>query len=133
MKKLAFLILFNLFVPAIMLISYGGCFGQDYQRYVIQRNDGSVAIMSCVGGVSVESELERNGYLGCPFRKITDEDLSMITDKKYWKLDNSMKLTIDLEKKQADMDKQSNIDAKKDSVLAKLKISKQELADLNNQ
>lgn len=119
MKKLIFFGLLFL-IPGIV----------SAERYMVEKPDGGVAIVY-VEGESIESVLEKNQMTGWDYREINDEDIpASRADRNYWKFDSgSKKVVVDTAKK-AQVEQEKS--AKKEAVLAKLKITEQEARDLIN-
>lgn len=98
------------------------------ERYAVKNPDGSVRILVYQGG-NFDEYLKSVGAYGLPLVAIDSTPDKQ--DRKYWTLVNGH-LTVDQFKKQADIDAIAQKQAKKDAVLGKLKISRQELKELTD-
>jgi len=98
------------------------------ETYAVQQPDGSVAIVNYIPGSSktIEQDLQSKGYENLPVYKLRNEDMPPSrVDRKYWKIHNG-KIVIDTIKKQADSVTAQQVEAEKEAIFSKMKISKQE-------
>ena len=103
-------------------------------KYLVEKPDGSVSILYYVPSSekSLSQVLEDNGFSSYPVTALkADQIPTDRTDRNYWKWSKAdKKIMVDVDKKKIDLDKVTAAQAKKDAVLAKLKISKSDLQDL---
>lgn len=104
------------------------------EKYMVERPDGGVSIVYYIpdSGKSLNDVLAAQGYENYPVYAIAQTDIPTDrSDRNYWKRSGG-KIVVDPEKKQADLDIKNQKQAEKDAILAKLKISDQELDTLND-
>ena len=99
-------------------------------EYAIQRDDGKVVILNYIDGSNdtLEDVIAVRGLQGKPIIEVKEKPAQ--ADRKYWKIQGG-KLVVDIVKKQNDeaaeiIQAQAKKEAK-DAVLAKLKITDEEL------
>lgn len=126
MKKLTFLILF--------LIVSLNCFASQDERYLVEKNDGSVVIAIYQPGSkdSLSDFLNSAGLGGLNATRLNESDYpSDRSERQFWgRSFTGKKIGIDQTKKQATQDEKTAKESKKDAILSKLKITRQELKDL---
>ena len=99
--------------------------------YAVQRDDGvSIVYYNPGSQKSLEQVLKDSGLEGKPLKRISPDDLPSREDRNFWVLDDvpiGKKIKVDSSKKQAEEAKKQAKEAEKAAVLAKLKITKEEL------
>lgn len=102
------------------------------ESYAVERTDGGVSIVNYFEGSNdtLDDVLRDIGLSGRPIERISKADMPADrTDRNFWKL-SGKKVVVDTVKKQAALDAKAQKDAEADSVLSKLKISRQEAQKL---
>jgi len=98
------------------------------EKYMVTKNDGSVVIIDKVSGSSdsLSDVLRDMGLSGLPIELVTENDIKKVSSEsdRYWKRGVIDKIEIDTFKKQADINSRLAKEAERDSVLAKLRISR---------
>ena len=117
------------------LIFIGCLFSTDSfgARYLVEKPDGSVAIVEYVEGSNdtLEDVIQTLNFNGYPISLIKDGDtLPPRTDRKYWKKDVFGKVVVDTAKKTADQAAQSTKEARKQALLKMTPTEYQEAKDL---
>ena len=116
---------------ALLLVSASAY--ADWSSYIVEKPDGSVAIHNYndESAKTLEQTLTQVGLGGLPFEPLdAGSALPARADRNFWKKGASGKVVIDSAKKQAKLNADAAKQAKRDSALAKLKITEAELADL---
>lgn len=106
-------------------------YAQSEEIYLIEKPDGTVAVHHYFIGSkdTLEDAINNAGLSGLPMKNITQSDIpASKEDRKYWKKNTGIgkAITIDLVKKQADIDLKTAQDAQKAALLTKLKITEEE-------
>lgn len=107
------------------------------ETYVIQKPDDTVAIMHTTDSEPIDLTVKKwasstlNGAQPKKYFKLSEVEHPSMAERRYWKF-NGEKIEIDEIKKQADESKKRADSDARDSVLSKLKITKEEAKILND-
>lgn len=117
------------YLVLFLLICSTGFAGQETQKYVVEKPDGSIAIVHYLSGSArgLESILEEQGLSNLPVYQLADSEFKKLdrADRPYWKkLGN--KVVVDTDKKLEALNAETAEQEAKDAVLAKLKITEEE-------
>lgn len=101
------------------------------QRIIFTRADGGITIKCPVGSLSIQELIEKEVPKDATNVSVVDESEIPPSreHRNEWEI-KSGKIEINQQKAQAKLDKIAAKEAKKNAVLSKLKISKEELDDL---
>jgi len=117
-----------IFAAALFFICHN-CFASTY---AVSKPDGSISIVYYNDGSSksIDKVMNDLGFGGLPYSELSSIPESR-TDRKFWILKNG-NIEIDHVKKQAQTDANLLEQAKKEAVLSKLKITKEEFGTIAN-